>query len=103
MLYHRCPMCGNEKFTIEKVVSWPFAHEAEPRDYIYLAGVDKGGNACCSYNDYQYSSREAADWAALNFTSDMLEDLDCEKQSDALAVTDEHGYFMDYWAYDSYE
>lgn len=109
MMYHKCPMCGS-KFNVEKVVSWPVVlpqSENDDRDFtdwngvFKVAGVDKGGKVCCSYDDFKYNTREAADWAALNFTANTLEELDIERTQEAMAVTDEHGYFMDYGPCDS--
>ena len=102
MLYNKCPMCGS-KFAIEKVVSWPLTCGTEQDTPVYLAGVDKNGEVCCSYHDYEYDTREAADWAVSISPPKCWRIWTRKSKSEALACTDEHGYFMDYDNYDSYD
>jgi hypothetical protein len=104
MLYSRCPVCGS-KHNIVKVVSWPLPQDEADmggiRGSYKLCGIDSDGNSCCSYDDYRFKTRKEADAVAATWGKRQLEQLNQECQDEALACTDEHGYFMDYGPCDS--
>jgi hypothetical protein len=104
ILATKCPMCGSDH-EITMVVSWPLAKPTDEARYsnstFKLAGVNAEGEVCCSYDDYRYKTREAADAIAMTWGASELAELADERMTEALAVSDEHGYFMDYGPADS--
>lgn len=84
-VYHRCPMCGTKKGI--HVVRY---------NGCKLATADDKDNICCTlplyYNHHHLDEMN---------TYEGLSNIDMEMESEALAVTDEHGYFMDYGPCDS--
>jgi hypothetical protein len=85
MLYSQCPMCGAEH-KIVKVASYKLGSSFK------LVGMDENGEACCSYDDYRFSTRAEADRAAATWGTADLEQLHHERQDEARAYGDDQDY-----------
>ena len=105
VLATHCPCC-NSKHAIVAVRSWPLLTDLENDEdpvEFKLCGVDKEGDSCCSYDEFRYATRPAADAAALDWNEqpDLIADYAQECKANGDACEDAHGYFMDYGPVDS--
>jgi hypothetical protein len=100
MLATKCPMCGSDH-NIVRVAPWPKPSEGRHFGTFKLAGENAEGEVCCSYDSFRFGTYEQAQYAAQHFGKDDIENLARERRDEALAVDDEHGYFMDYGPADS--